>query len=1115
MKFASFVCILFAGIAASAIGADSPPADSFTIRADWFDRGNVRADKPGKGYAGKYPCIWNAGELPNQSEYDIDFPVTADYTFVALYTAATPRPVDIYLDGKKVHGGFAGVTGNWKTDHARWEKQCTMHVTEGKHTIKLLCPGSCMPHICGFRMESPVPFPKGWKLSRKIARLQAEPDLTKDFVKDYPREPPPVYDYHQPFKMFAPPTPRAHRLLEYTLFGGGKYKLVAQVVKPGDAADTGPAANNELLDKREAAELETTQWVARLSVKVNEKRTETDTLNLFPKHLKKMLSHAVRLIDDFRGGDFRGGDFHGIDEAKADFLQAERAEALKLTADAEALLAQPDSVAKWERFYQLYLSAYKLKNRVALSNPLIDFDKLLLAKRLTYGTSHIYTTYYDGSTRYKEGSGIVVLSPVRPDGQITNLTKQMKTDAIYRDPDLSFDARRVLFSYKADHPSPCHIHEIGIDGAGLRRLTDSEYDDVDPCYLPDGKKIMFVSTRCRRVTLCHNAFTVSVLYTMNSDGSGIRCISPNTVHDFKPSVMPNGQVTFTRWEYVDKHLGNVQSLWTGNPDGTRMTHIAGNHFGPLTYWEPFRVPGSRLFVCVLAPHMPLACGPVALVHPADTHASPAIYENITPELPPAVHFGWLRKDVGYYTYAYPLSEKYFIASYCYGPDDRDPVGYGLYMLDRWNNRDLIYRDPDLAAFEPVPVRPRRVPTVVVSRGPEDEEQGKQQTGVFYVANVYEGLEGIERGEVKYLRVVEEIPKPVSANCPGYAIQYPVISNRGHLALKRLWGTVPVEPDGSAHFRVPAGKALYFAALDENFMEIQRMRSFTSVAPGEKFGCVGCHEQKHTAPISLDAAAFHRGPSDIAPPPHGGVHGPDFYNDVQPVLNKHCIKCHGGPKPKGEVDLSPDFTNLFNVAYETLTNKKLVKYVSDYTCESLPTRGPKYYGSYASKVIEVLLTTHKEEDRVNIPPEDFRRLVTWIDCNCPYYGTYTFNQPGTIGGRELFFHHRKELNEIYGRRCQSCHGPPPSGSSVNPSVLYRIRLPEVEKTRALLAPLGRSAGGDESCSKPIFADRNDPDFKKLTDILAKIKAQAQSNPRADMFDQRPPLLDPKCRYIYRP
>jgi len=127
MKLAPLVCrfgwvalwgMLTAAVGAGAESQSADPQAEFTIRADWFDRGNVRVSAPGENYADKYPCIWNAGNVPNQSEYDVDFPVTAEYSFVALYTAADSRPVDIYLDGEKVHQGFAGVTGSWQTSQA-------------------------------------------------------------------------------------------------------------------------------------------------------------------------------------------------------------------------------------------------------------------------------------------------------------------------------------------------------------------------------------------------------------------------------------------------------------------------------------------------------------------------------------------------------------------------------------------------------------------------------------------------------------------------------------------------------------------------------------------------------------------------------------------------------------------------------------------------------------------------------------------------------------------------------------------------------------------------------------------------------------------------------------
>ncbi|MFW6162407.1 MAG: hypothetical protein ACODAJ_06525, partial [Planctomycetota bacterium] len=235
--------------------------------------------------------------------------------------------------------------------------------------------------------------------------------------------------------------------------------------------------------------------------------------------------------------------------------------------------------------------------------------------------------------------------------------------------------------------------------------------------------------------------------------------------------------------------------------------------------------------------------------------------------------------------------------------------------------------------------------------------------------------------------------------------------------------------------------------------------------------------------------------------------PDFYHDVQPVLDRHCGECHAAPKPKGGVDLSPDYTNLFNVAYETLVRKGLTNYVNIYQVSTLVTRPPKYYGSHASKVVHALRTTHK--DRVKMPPEDWRRFVTWIDSNAPYYGTYAYARPGTRGGREIFARQRKALTAVHKRRCAGCHGGNPE------STLFRIRLDDVAKTRALLAPLAKAAGGAQSCKKAVFADRNDADYRKLAALYAQVKAECDARPRADMRDRRPPATDPQCRYVYRP
>ncbi|MBI3921992.1 MAG: hypothetical protein HY318_11295 [Armatimonadetes bacterium] len=1066
-------------IAAVAFAASEKRPDSLHVYAYEFDRGNVLVQDVGNGYADKEPVILNAEKYPNTTEYDLDFPVTATYTFYGKYAAADSRPVDIFLDEEKVQRGFKSTTGSWNASTAIWEKQCEMSIAKGRHTVKLLCPGSCIPHIVAFRLDSSEPFPEGFKRKRKpiSAKLNTtwsgKPEPGKYGYAAYVRQDgyvdaPTDYNPIVPYDRIPPPTPSAHRLLEYLLMGEGKYRVEAKVEQANEDDDQ-------------------TGWVARLSVNVNDTRTDTAVLPLATDHIQRMLNHTVELIADFRM------------TKNKNYLATEKEAARKMLNELSVLASgKDDGVTKWSRVYDLHVRAYKLKNHVALSNPLLDFSKLLFVKRPTYDTSHIYTTYFDGSNRF--GGNLQLLSPVRPDGQTTPLVNELGNNGIFRDPDLSWDGKRVIFSFKPDLPTGNQIYEVNVDGTGLHQLTNSEYDDIDPCYLPDGR-IMFVSTRCRRVVLCHNAFTVSVLYTMDGDGSDIRCVSPNTVNDFTPSVNRDGQVVYTRWEYVDKQLGNNQSLWGINPDGTGMFHLAGEHWGPITLWEPRQVPKSSLLVCTLAPHMPIAVGPIALIDPADRCASPAKFTNLTPELPPPHHFGWHRTDVGYYCNPFPLSEKYFVVSYAYGPGDRERAGYGLYLLDKWNNRDLLYRDPDISCFEAFPVKPRPRPTVL-----PPAQRREDKTGTLYLVDVYKGLTGVERGSVKYLRILEDIPKPVSANCSGgCGLQYPLMSNYGHYTVKRVWGTVPVEADGSAYFKAPADKAVFFSALDENFMEVQRMRTFTSLAPGQSVTCVGCHEHRQTSPPNKRALAVRRSPSEITPPPDG-AHAPDFYYDVQPVLNRHCVRCHDSKKTEGGIDLSPDYTNSFNVAYETLTGKGYVSYVNILQSSSLPLRPAKYYGSYASKLPQLLLTTHKKY--VELPKEDFVRIVTWIDCNAPYYGTYLYNRPGTVGGRELLTPTvRASLDGLYAKRCASCHGQ-------DPARIQRISFTKVESSPALLAPLAKADGGTEACGKPVFADRQDPDFQLFVSVLRQLEAEMRTKPREDMLPTRPPMFAEKSEYRFR-
>ena len=116
--------------------------------------------------------------------------------------------------------------------------------------------------------------------------------------------------------------------------------------------------------------------------------------------------------------------------------------------------------------------------------------------------------------------------------------------------------------------------------------------------------------------------------------------------------------------------------------------------------------------------------------------------------------------------------------------------------------------------------------------------------VCVVADVYRGMAGIQRGEVKYIRINEQVPRPWAArrkwDFHAFHQQHSQVSAT-NLGLKVQWGIVPVEEDGSAHFYVPADRNVFFQALDGDYQELQRERTYVNYRPGEIRSCVGCHE----------------------------------------------------------------------------------------------------------------------------------------------------------------------------------------------------------------------------------------------------------------------------------
>ena len=670
--------------------------------------------------------------------------------------------------------------------------------------------------------------------------------------------------------------------------------------------------------------------------------------------------------------------------------------------------------ASAEAWQGLYLAVRWALRDLAFANPLLDFDELLFVRRHWPNRGH-QCSHHVGEAQ-QPGADLCVLKGLSPDGRVRSvLNGQLKSGGIGR-PDLSWDADRIVFSYAAPRATPtaygygkpgvrggaCHmydVYEIGVDGRGLRQLTTHPAEDTEPAYLPDGR-ICFTSSRDDRYVQCGDWALVFCLYTMAPDGSDPRRITEAKEGEWFPSVLADGRIIYMRWEYVMKAFNTIQYLWTVYPDGTRAQLAYGDHFaftkGPLAFIEARQVPNSSKVIATGAAHHNVGVGPICMVDLDGNRAGPGGFENLTPEVGyPEAGMNNRKCKAGWYASPWPLSEEFYLVCYSFETADNVPNGYGLYLMDRFGNKELIYRDAKLSCYSPIPLKRRTRPPALPNR----VEPTAPPTGTVMMADVYQGLPGVKRGEVKYLRVLQTMPK-IKRTDPqrvdiGLACGWDV---------RKVLGTVPVEADGSAVFRVPAGPQIFFEALDADFTEIRRMRSFLNVQPGEVASCVGCHESSSQSPANRRLAALAAPPAEITPPPWGAI-GMDFRTVVQPVLTKHCVRCHDG---SGEKDKAFDLRGTRMLPAPTTPGNRdasrqlgkgtqhavsdaflnLVKYVNyvrvgNYNGGNLPL-GVRATGSGVSKLTAHLRKGHND---VKLSRDEWRAICAWIDCNAPFYGDW--------------------------------------------------------------------------------------------------------------------------------
>jgi len=601
-----------------------------------------------------------------------------------------------------------------------------------------------------------------------------------------------------------------------------------------------------------------------------------------------------------------------------------------------------------------------------LEGPMAGVDEIVFAVRVC-GFDHWYANfgYYSASiAEYPPQRGIEgeEIPPCFGDGgrlcRLNLRTGELKVllddpAGGVRDPQVHYDAEKILFSYRKGGQPYYHLYEVHCDGSGLVELTHGPYDDIEPTYLPDGG-IMFVSSRSKRFVNCHRT-PVATLYRCEGDGTGLRMVSANIEHDNTPWVLPDGRVIYMRWEYVDRSQFCFHHLWSTNPDGTGQMVYFGNQFPEFAMLDAKPIPGTNRVVASFSPGhgRPGHMGYVTVIDPGTGPDNLAAARRVS-------------QGNQFYRDPYAFSEDCFLVA-----DNR-----GIHVMDGLGNTEPVYRLPRsetrLTCHEPRPLckRPREPvipPRVDLAR----------PTGRLVLGDIYEGrnMSGVRRGEIKKLLVLEQLPKPVNFSGGMWPI-----SVGGTFTLARILGTVPVEPDGSAYMELPAMRPMFFVALDENDLSVKRMQSFLSLEPGETTGCVGCHEQRLTTPLAVldDLDFLGQKPSRIEPV-DDVPDVIDFPRDVQPILDEHCVECHNPDRLEGRVDLCADHTPLFSQSYWTIIERGLI---SDGRNERYGNRPPRTIGSSASPLLKLLDGSHYDAKPSPLQRKLIRLAREWTRWRSP-------------------------------------------------------------------------------------------------------------------------------------
>ena len=639
----------------------------------------------------------------------------------------------------------------------------------------------------------------------------------------------------------------------------------------------------------------------------------------------------------------------------------------------------------------------------SLANPLLDFDKLVVIRRMKEANRSLNSYTSDTIKRTGWDNDIAELSNLRGEVKVKPIYRHRDTSVI-KHMDVHFSGDKLMFSGVGSN-GMWAVLEIDTDGQNLKELTPSDQQDVqwfDGCYLPEDGKILVCSTAGIQGLPCENGGRpMANIYKVDANSGKVRQLTYEQDSDWHPRVLANGKVMYLRWEYTDTPHYYSRYLFHMNPDGTSQSEYwgSGSYFPTAYCWtRPIPNHSTKVVGIVSGHHAKSETGRLLIIDPALGRKYPLRHNpkektwgkentqiNIHPKVFPADKTGCVQEIPGFgrdvvgnvydnqgggqkYTFGtpYPLSENYFLVSLKKGKK------WVLALVDTFDNITVVYEDAKYSIFEPIPLTVQKTPAVLVDRTTDSDET------TIFCTDIYggPGLKDIPKGKVKKLRVI--------------AYHYGYLKSGGHESvglesswdIKRILGTVDVEKDGSFSFVAPSNTPIAIQPLDEDGAALALMRSWMVGQGGENLSCNGCHEnQNEASPVKMTLAG-RRSPRRIKTW-RGPVRPFAFPTEIQPILDKKCVGCHNNTAKKGGISfVKADPMQNWRKDRSYLN---LVAFTRKPGPESdLDMYGPMEWHVSTSPLVQMFKKGHHN---VELSAEDWDRIYTWIDLNAPHRGMW--------------------------------------------------------------------------------------------------------------------------------